>query len=524
MTTQRRRTAAPAALLAARRLEPPTGGASLRETAVRPWPDGVREGTRRGDGAHRLGRRGWIRFPNLVGVAGLAVIVASGPSSVTAQEAGPGDEPAPVAPVRAEDPEGPPAGLYAGPASCAQDACHGSTRPRDVFAVDQNEYYVWLNRDRHARAYDVLFDERSRAIARNLDLDRPAHEARACLTCHTLAAPEEERSGTIEATDGVSCEACHGPASGWRGGHTAEDWDRADMVAAGMTDLADPAVRGRVCLGCHLGTGGGGEVDGGSPGGPRAVDHDLIAAGHPALRFELDNYSQRMPAHWRREPGNGVRAWAVGQAVAFRLGLLELARRAGEGSWPDLSFLDCRSCHHSLAEERYRRGLAGTYSARIGMPPWSPARWSVLRLLVARHAPDELGAIESAVRRLARRVSGLSTPPAEVAAEAEALARRVEPLVERLRGVEWTVREARAVLLAVTAERDALSRADVASAEQTVQALYSLAGYLLEERPALVNADVVDGLAALAGEVEDPEAFDPPRFRAALARVEEGLR
>jgi hypothetical protein len=434
-----------------------------------------------------------------------------------------------AAPLAAQPPEPPREGFYVGPASCAQDLCHGSTTPRRVFDVDQDEYYVWLHQDRHARAYEVLFEARSEAIARSLGLASTAPETPACVTCHALVVPEGRQSGGVELPDGVSCEACHGPASGWRGGHTAQDWTHERSVAAGMTDLSDLSVRAGVCQGCHLG----------GPG--RVVDHDLIAAGHPRLQFELDNFSQAMPEHWRRDPAEGVRAWAVGQAVGLRDGAEELARRARGERWPDFSVLSCYACHHAIEErgeaggrdatdvrdsaggDRFSAG-ARAYRARIGLPPWSPARWAVLRVLVERHAPRELAPLDEAVGRLARQTSRLATPPAEVAASAEAVAARLAPVADRLRQVRWSPAEAREVALAITARRAAFAQADVHTGEQVVQALYSLGGYLLETRPGLDRGGLTAALDALADTVEDPAAFDRGRFRDALAAVAAEMR
>ncbi len=445
-------------------------------------------------------------------------LVLAGLSGVAGSAQAPPRPPVPVAealpgPVKAEPVEAvPTAGLYVGPGSCAQDACHGATRPRKVFDVLQNEYYTWLHQDRHAKAYDVLYDSRSGAIARNLGLATPAPEAPVCLGCHVLSPPGPARAGPIEPTDGVSCESCHGPASGWRGGHTAEGWTHEQSVAAGMTDLRDPGVRSSVCLGCHLG------------GDGRQVDHDLIAAGHPALRFELDNYSQEMPAHWRAKPAEGVRMWAVGQAAAFRDSARELGRRAREGSWPDFSWLSCDACHHSLAAERYRQGLGSSFRARRGLPPWSPARWLVLRVLVARYAPEEVAPLDAAVGRLARQVSRLSTAPVEVSATAEAIAGHLEPVIERLGRVRWDPAEARKILLGVTAARDTLAAADLDTAAQALQAVYSLNSYLLAARPGLLGGDLIDDVSAVAREVQGGRELDRERFRRALARVEEDVK
>ena len=86
-----------------------------------------------------------------------------------------------------------------------------------------------------------------------------------------------------------------------------------------MKDLQN---RARACTDCHV-------------GGDRAeVNHDLIAAGHPALLFEnssfLDRY--RPYQHWseaderRRHPAFEAETWAVGQ-VASAEAAMKLLRR-----------------------------------------------------------------------------------------------------------------------------------------------------------------------------------------------------
>ena len=122
-------------------------------------------------------------------------------------------------------------------ASCASSGCHGSTTPLDTTKVLQNEYYTWLNSDRHAQAYNVLFDERSARIARNMRLRKRAYEEKLCLDCHTTNVPAQSIAGNIDLEDGVQCEVCHGPAGGWRAEHTEEGWTHEQSVARGMIDL-----------------------------------------------------------------------------------------------------------------------------------------------------------------------------------------------------------------------------------------------------------------------------------------------
>src|SRR5580704_8317979 len=116
----------------------------------------------------------------------------------------------------AQTPESP---KYTGPGSCASPACHGGVQPRSETSVQQNEYSIWVVKDKHARAFAVLSNDVAKRIARIMDLKAADQEPR-CLGCHALNVPDAERARTFDATDGVSCESCHGPASNWLGKHT----------------------------------------------------------------------------------------------------------------------------------------------------------------------------------------------------------------------------------------------------------------------------------------------------------------
>lgn len=410
----------------------------------------------------------------------------------------------------------PGAGMYVGPASCASSNCHGATEPREVFDVLQNEYLTWLQRDAHSGAAGVLFEQDSRTIAANLGLERPPHEAQECLACHAFTPPPSRTArAPLELEDGISCEACHGPAGGWLGTHTEEGWTTDDGVETGLVDLSDPARRGRLCLSCHRGE------------GERVVDHRLLAAGHPQLVFELDNFSARMPRHWRPEPAEEVvRTWAVGQAVALEREL-ELvassaaASTAAQGRWPELSLMSCTDCHHSLAEERWR-GRSGRRDP-LGLPRWSPARWAVLRVVVARVAPEREAPLAATLEPLAAAVSRLGTPAGE-AAEA---ARRVrEPLAAARQALErasWGPRRVRALMLDLARDREGLTVADRASAEGTALALNTLAAALAEGGPGRLPAGAVDALEVLYRTLQEPHSWDRSGFVTALERLAESL-
>ena len=99
--------------------------------------------------------------------------------------------------------------------------------------------------------------------------------------------------------EGVSCESCHGPASAWLGPHIQPTAKHEDMVRLGLVDNKNLHVRTERCLTCHLGAKG------------MEVDHEMIAAGHPDLTFELDSFTAVEPPHWV-EKNAGPAVWDAG--------------------------------------------------------------------------------------------------------------------------------------------------------------------------------------------------------------------
>ena len=401
-------------------------------------------------------------------------------------------------------------GLYRGPVSCASSTCHGATEPREVFDVLQNEYLTWLQRDRHSKAHEVLVGPDSRRIAANLGLDQPAENAPLCLDCHAFEPPEEQVVGRVEREQGISCEACHGPASGWLGPHTEEGWTTEDGVAAGLIDLSDPIRRGELCLSCHRGE------------GDRVVDHRLIAAGHPQLLFELDNFSGDMPSHWRADPqADGARGWALGQVLALREELELIAASADAGRWPELSLMACDDCHHSLEEERWRRGV----QRPLGLPEWSPAKWAVTRHLVRRFAPGQEAPLDRALGRLARNVSRLGAAPSEAAEAARAARAVLDEVVPAVRDTQWKERQIKALLVSLAEDRQALAGADRDTALQAFLAVNSLASDLINRNPSeVLQGGLFNAVEALHRTIDDPYRYRRNAFAAGLERVGREVR
>lgn len=269
-----------------------------------------------------------------------------------------------------------------GAMSCSAQACHGSLRPLEEGNVLRNEYTTWQRKDPHAQAYAVLRNERSQYIARNLN-ERdsggkliPAHENARCLACHATPYPvadPAERETALR--DGVSCEACHGPAQHWLIAHTSRSWEGMEAAAKraeGYYPLGGLVDRVQTCAGCHVG----------SPPDPargiaaRDCNHDIMAAGHPRLNFEFAAFQANQPRHWiekKLEDTSDARFWAVGQAVsaAAALDLLAYRSRLPQGPWPEFAEYNCFACHHGLHGLGFRQTVGGYYKNRVpGSLPW----------------------------------------------------------------------------------------------------------------------------------------------------------
>jgi mono/diheme cytochrome c family protein len=277
-------------------------------------------------------------------------------------------------------------GSLAGTASCSARACHGGLEPVHPLppgqSVGQNEYTRWLtNGDKHADAYQVLFGERSQRIVKNLNRKAESYAQTLetmCLPCHTnpLAARSQGNELALEERQfGVGCEACHGSAVKWLGPHTKPPWKtlnpKQQREEGMMPVVADLAARAEVCAGCHVGAPPGKNSE------PRRdVNHDLIAAGHPRLNFELGAFFANLPPHWERKPTSGdeARIWAIGQIVAAEAALELLADRAGTKNqpWPEFAEYDCYACHHDLHQpsNRQRRGYGGRAPGSLPWGTW----------------------------------------------------------------------------------------------------------------------------------------------------------
>jgi len=402
-----------------------------------------------------------------------------------------------------------PGGKFNGPGGCASSSCHGSIQPRQVTRVAQNEYSLWAGQDKHARAYQVLSNPVSMRIGRILNIGRPDQSSK-CLACHALSVPADQRAETFELVDGVSCESCHGPASGWLGPHTTRDWPHEKSVQLGMYDTRDLIKRSERCLTCHLGT------------SEKFVDHEMIAAGHPDLTFELNLFSSVMPKHWKDESANGwrgVQEWSVGEAVQLQKSLDRLARRANGPSWPEYSELDCFACHHSLTKPedswRQEEGYAGRTP---GVPAWNESRYVVFRHVLRRTNSDAAAQLDSDLTHLKALLGQRNGNPQEIAATANHAAGLAGQIGQQLNNRPYDQATTLAVMRAISEDGDAISAYGQRAAEQAAMSLDSLA-VAYKQNSNSANPQLRESIQSLFQELDNPSAYNAPRFAAQMRKV-----
>jgi hypothetical protein len=123
---------------------------------------------------------------------------------------------------------------YTGAEKCKM--CHNK-------AATGEQYNKWL-KDPHSKALKTLSSQASLDYAKKNGIADPAKEAK-CLKCHSTyeKAGASLRSGILP-EEGVSCESCHGPGSGYKSPAIMKNKEQALKTGLILPDKT-------VCLGCH---------------------------------------------------------------------------------------------------------------------------------------------------------------------------------------------------------------------------------------------------------------------------------
>lgn len=335
------------------------------------------EASIRNDGPIALCIRNKIFLMAVVAFSFLSAPPAGAQQSLSAKEPAPSTESIPQ-PSR-----------LVGVGSCTAAGCHGGGHPNQIVG---SEYNVWIAQDPHARAYSTLFDQRSQRMVQLLDglplgTAAAAHKDARCLACHSMTGAEPNETRRDVLSDGVGCEACHGPAEKWLAVHFEHRLTTPERDQLGMWNTDSLLARTQVCVRCHVG----------SPG--RDVNHDLIAAGHPRLQFEMSAYLNALPKHWdesqdRENRGADFDAslWAIGQACGSQAALEQLAHRADQSkAWPEFAEWSCSACHHDLRDDLPRQKRLADAGGLKGLSvAWDTWNHHTMRL----HAADVSRAFE----------------------------------------------------------------------------------------------------------------------------------
>ena len=278
-----------------------------------------------------------------------------------------------------------PTAQYVGSPSCSNQSCHGQSSEHPT----GSERQTWIERDPHSKALAVLHNEDSTRMMlalRKSDPSRPLHAYQdpSCLRCHAVSythSSGEDNNSKTQLREGVSCEACHGPAERWLTEHYLATWKNRngeEKKSLGFAPTKELGGRIELCAGCHIGS------------GDREVNHDLIAAGHPRLAFEYTrfHYAPHYGKHWTERESNPafeVRAWFVGQVASMRrvVGLLQTRLETNQANrpWPELAEMSCYACHQGIGKQR-TRSLAGLRAEHAtGLPGWNLWYFSLVEVL-----------------------------------------------------------------------------------------------------------------------------------------------
>jgi hypothetical protein len=328
-----------------------------------------------------------------------------------------------------------------GVAGCAAASCHhGNSNGETRLGAKGSEYSTWMARDPHARAYQALFKPESKRMHENMQKDSDAykmfasaHENKLCLKCHGMG-PDEPAAMQ---GDGVGCERCHGPAGRWKTTHYQAGFDRA---TPGFVDTRDLLARAKTCMKCHVGD------------DDQEVNHDLIAAGHPRLRFEFAAFYASYPRHWAdfgektADPGFEARAWVVGQLMTAQSSLELLASRAkvtdpskGDGKpWPEFAEYECASCHRGLRKGKDFAKVPAQTPLSAGGLPYGTWYNDVLARVARELAPGRGAALGRSFDSLSKVMSGSLSPDRDqVGPAAEALAGKLSQMLDGVKAAQF---------------------------------------------------------------------------------------
>ena len=416
---------------------------------------------------------------------------------------------------------------HVGVASCSGSTCHGRSEATGKI-VRQDELRIWQDESSpsgaHSRAWRVLTEPRSKAIARRLGIGE-ATTAPMCLGCHATPTRSAPRGPRFQVSDGVSCEGCHGAAGRWLSSHYAVGASHSANVARGMVPLENPRARAAQCLDCHFGSADPGQF----------VNHRIMAAGHPRISFELDLFSTLQQHHnedadyaARKGRINSVQIWAIGQAMALdrALSLFATSVRGSEGVFPEFYFFDCHTCHRRISDNPTFEPTAVSNPVRQiprGMPAFNDENMIMLAAAARAISPPLAQRFDGDSRAFHQ---AIATNRVATIAAAARLRESAAALSSAFARAPFGRGQVFDIIDTITSNAIALRFTDYAGSVQAVMATDTLLSSLVNSRQvnsAAAQAIRTDINAAYRA-VRDPNSYDPREFQASLGRAASAIR
>ena len=171
-----------------------------------------------------------------------------------------------------------------GPGSCGagKNHCHSAEESKSI--------------DKHRNAIDnMIGSDNVNAYAEKAGIDPKLiiHGKSICMGCHGTVVSGKE---VEDVEEGVSCESCHGPGSGYKEPHTDSRPDEkkgdpnrsgyTQALSLGLVNLKNVTSRAEACVRCHY-----------------ITDQSVLAAGHPdGSKFNYLAGMKSVAKHWVTHP------------------------------------------------------------------------------------------------------------------------------------------------------------------------------------------------------------------------------
>jgi hypothetical protein len=323
-----------------------------------------------------------------------------------------------------------------GAASCAASSCHGgplaavssATVPRG------SEYPLFVENDPHSRSWRTLNSPESIEILTKLGILRSGEIVQPkawenCLACHNTDRTVINEGVSPQIVEGVGCESCHGPSQNWYASHyQGPESVRIAKSELGLIDTKPLLQRARTCTLCHVGA------------KDRDMNHDIIAAGHPALYFDMAVYHDAYPKHWREAESDDkafrAKLWWAGQVAKAdaELELLEARTTSNHtvSVWPEFAMFQCTSCHVTLDGSPADSNASSTQDAIAwdALGRASVRRWNLRGIELLLEESPQVGSerVQASRESFEELLATINTPNAP----RETIAKRASTLREQL--------------------------------------------------------------------------------------------